>query len=129
MSTPVHYDVDAAMAAFRASADAIELPADAPLSARIHRRHTNISEALLRMMLEELNAGSTHLDIFDATASIVASQIDNMVRPYPDDERRHLCTRFLLNLTRIVMRYNDADYRVIASSARAPIPSVQGGHA
>jgi hypothetical protein len=129
MSTPVHYDVDAATAAFRASAAALELPADAPLSARIHRRHTAISEGLLRMMLEELNAGATPLDILDATASIVASQLDNMVRPYPDEIKRMMSVRFLANLSRIMERYNGADYRLVATSESAPIPSVQGGHA
>lgn len=128
MSVPVHYDVEAAIANFRAASSNFQLDAGAPAYAHVQKRHGDISIAILRMVLEERNRGTDASDVLYAMSGLACEFLVNFTDQMPNTLRAGTFNLFASQLADAFSAYL-IDPSQFALGDTAELPSTSGGHA
>lgn len=130
MSTPVHYDVEAAIANFLAMSkkrEAVVLARpDVGERVKVQLRNREVAVALLRMVLQEQNRGTDNGDVLGGFVDIVAEFLINTVQIYRDEDQADVAVSILNQIGQVTLSGLAAG---VARLPAAEITKMVGGHA
>jgi len=130
MSTPVHYDIETALANFREASKKREgqvlASPKATQRAKVQLRHREIAVGFLRLSLEEANRGTDTTDVLAGAVDIVAEFLVNYLQIYDEADQAHVLRVVCANLHQVTSMGLAMD---VATLPFAATPKTRGGHA